>query len=148
MDVRSTRRTHQDSHRRVLLVGFPPLMLNGLEPALARVAEVVSVPFPGTAFDRAAEEFDPDMVVVDVTYLDESVIRPLIANRFAAAKPVVAYLSDQRDIWVDNIQDSWHSHRVRRRNRWWSGDGDGAHFPTLTRRLVGAARHIERGETT
>ena len=106
MDVRSTRRTHQDSHRRVLLVGFPPLMLNGLEPALARVAEVVSVPFPGTAFDRAAEEFDPDMVVVDVTYLDESVIRPLIANRFAAAKPVVAYLSDQRDIWVDNIQDA------------------------------------------
>ena len=106
MDVRSTRRADQDSHRRVLLVGFPPLMLSGLELALARVAEVVSVPFPGTAFDRAAEEFDPDMVVVDVTYLDESVIRPLIANRFAAAKPVVAYLSDQRDIWVDNIQDS------------------------------------------
>ena len=106
MDVRSTRRTHQDSHRRVLLVGFPPLMLNGLEPALARVAEVVSVPFPGTAFDRAAEEFDPDMVVVDVTYLDESVIRPLIANRFATAKPVVAYLSDQRDIWIDDLQAS------------------------------------------
>jgi hypothetical protein len=46
------------------------------------------------------------MVVVDVTYLDESVIRPLIANRFAAAKPVVAYLSDQRDIWVDDLQGS------------------------------------------
>jgi hypothetical protein len=104
MDVRSNRRAHQDSHRRVLLVGFPPLMLSGLEPALARVAEVVSVPFPGTAFDRAAEEFDPDMVVVNVTYLDQAVIQPLIANRFASAKPVVAYLSDQRDIWIDDLQ--------------------------------------------
>ena len=64
----------------MLLVGFPPLMLSGLEPALARVAEVVSVPFPGTAFDRAAEEFDPDMVVVNVTYLDQAVIQPLIAK--------------------------------------------------------------------
>jgi hypothetical protein len=81
-------------------------MLSGLEPALSRVAEVACVPFPGTAFDRAAEEFDPDMVVVDVTYLDESVIRPLIANRFATAKPVVAYLSDQRDIWIDDLQAS------------------------------------------
>jgi len=78
----------------VLLVGFPPLMLNGLEPALARVAEVVSVPFPGTAFDRAAEEFDPDLVVVDTTYLDDMVVRPLISRRFHGSKSVVVYLSE------------------------------------------------------
>jgi hypothetical protein len=107
MDVCAHRPADQRSPRRVLLVGFTPLMLSGLEPALAAVAEVVCVPFPGTAFDLAAAEFDPDMVVVDVTYLDEPVVRPLIANRFAAAKPVVAYMSDQGDIWIDDFQASW-----------------------------------------
>jgi hypothetical protein len=105
MDVRRIRRTRRARcNRRVLLVGFPPLMLSGLEPAFSSVAEVVCVPFPGIAFDRAAEEFDPDLIVVDVTYLDESVVRPLITKRFAQAKPVVAYVSDQREMWVDDLQ--------------------------------------------
>jgi hypothetical protein len=83
--------------RRVLLVGFPPLMLSALEPALAGPAEVVSVPFPGSSFDRAAEVFDPDLVVVDVTYLDESVVRPLITHRFLGSKSVVVYVSEGRE---------------------------------------------------
>src|SRR5690348_12659961 len=107
MDACSSRPDDQPSPRRVLLVGFPPLILSGLEPALAAVAEVVSVPFPGTAFDRAAAEFRPDMVVVDVTYLDEPAVRPLIANRFAAAKPVVAYMSDGGDFWIDDFRAPW-----------------------------------------
>jgi DNA-binding response OmpR family regulator len=89
--------------RRVLLVGFPPLMLSALEPALSRAAEVVSVPFPGSSFDRAAEVFDPDLVVVDVTYLDETIVRPLITHRFVACKPIVVYLSDQRQAWIDDL---------------------------------------------
>src|SRR5437899_1406515 len=89
--------------RRVLLVGFPPLMLSALEPALSGAAEVVSVPFPGSSFDAAAEQFDPDLVVVDVTYLDESVVRPLITHRFAACTSMVVYLSDQRQAWIDDL---------------------------------------------
>jgi hypothetical protein len=68
--------------RRVLLVGFPPLMLSALEPALSGAAEVVSVPFPGSSFDRAAEVFDPDLV---------------ITHRFLGSKSVVVYVSEGRE---------------------------------------------------
>ena len=78
-------------------------MLSVLEPALREVSEVTSVPFPGVSFDNAAEELDPDLVVVDVTYLDESVVRPLITHRFVACKPMVVYLSDQRQAWLDDL---------------------------------------------
>jgi hypothetical protein len=95
MRLRPARRTRTGpNHRRVLLVGLPPLSLNALEPALEGSAQVLSVPFPGAAFDRAVEEFDADMVVVDVTYLDESRVRPLILSRFVHAKPVVVFVSD------------------------------------------------------
>src|SRR3569623_1672237 len=100
MDVRRIRRSSRGRfRRRVLLVGFPPLMLSALEPALREGSEGTSVPFPGVSFDNAAEELDPDLVVVDVTYLDESVVRPLITHRFVASKPMVGYLSDQRQAW-------------------------------------------------
>ena len=78
-------------------------MLTALEPAFRRRAEVVSVPFPGAAFDSAAESLDPDLIVVDVTYLDESIVRPLITHRFIACKPMVVYLSDQRQAWIDDL---------------------------------------------
>jgi len=105
MDVRPLRRPRRTRpNRRVLLVGFPPIMLSALAPAFAKVAEVASVPFPSTAFDRAAEHFEPDVIVVDVTYLDESVVRPLITKRFAPGEPAVAYVSDQREIWIDDLQ--------------------------------------------
>jgi len=102
MDVRRIRPKRRGT-RRVLLVGFPPLMLNALEPAFRRVAEVSSVPFPGASFDSAAESFDPDLVVVDVTYLDENIVRPLITHRFVACTPMVVYLSDQRQAWLDDL---------------------------------------------
>ena len=95
MRLRPARRTRPGpTHRRVLLVGLPPLSLNALEPALQGSAQVLSVPFPGASFDRAVEEFDADMVVVDVTYLDESRVRPLILSRFVHSKPVVVFVSD------------------------------------------------------
>src|SRR4029079_10882270 len=97
MDVRRIRRARPGrSSGRVLLVGFPPLMLSALEPAFKKVAEGSSVPFPGVACDTVAEDFAPDWVVFDVTYLDESIVRPLITHRFVACKPMVVYLSDQR----------------------------------------------------
>ena len=43
------------------------------------------------------EGFDPDLVVVDVTYLDESVVRPLITHRFLASKSMVVYVSEGRE---------------------------------------------------
>jgi hypothetical protein len=95
MRLRSARRTRTGPHHgRVLLVGLPPLSLTALEPALQESAQVLSVPFPGSAFDRAVEEFDADMVVVDVTYLDELRVRPLILSRFVQTKPVVVFMSD------------------------------------------------------
>jgi len=95
----------------VLLVGLPPLTLNALQPALTEVAKVDAVSFPGDAFDRAAEEFDYDLVVVDVTYLDESRVRPLITRRFLRCKPAVAYVSAGVHIRLDDLRTS-QSHRL------------------------------------
>ena len=88
----------------MLLVGFPPLTLNALEPALRDVAEVHSVSFPGASFDRAAEEFDADLVVVDVTYLDESLVRPLITRRFLGGLPAIVFVSDAGEAWLDDLR--------------------------------------------
>ena len=88
----------------MLLVGLPPLTLNALEPAFRKVAEVRSVPFPGAAFDRAAEEFDADLVVVDVTYLDAARVRPLIARRFLRIQPAIVYLSGGGQAWLYDVR--------------------------------------------
>jgi dTDP-4-amino-4,6-dideoxygalactose transaminase len=61
-------------------------------PSLAGVAEVRSVPFPGDAFDQAVEEGGDDVVVVDLTYLDEDRVRPLITGRFAGSDAVVVFV--------------------------------------------------------
>ena len=87
----------------MLLVGFPPLMLSGLEPRLREVAEVLTVTFPGADFDRAAAEYAPDVVVVDVTYLDEQVVRPLMERRLQECAPVVAYVSGRSGGRVDDL---------------------------------------------
>jgi len=104
MRLRPARRNRPGvNRRRVLLVGLPPLSLNALEPALRETADVLSVPFPGASFDRAVEEFDADMVVVDVTYLDESRVRPLILSRFLHRKPAVVFVSDGEDAWLHDM---------------------------------------------
>jgi hypothetical protein len=101
----SASKTAQKPHRRVLLVGFPPLARHILGASLSEVAEVLAVPFPGDRFDRAAEEFAPTLVVVDVTYLDEVAVRPLITHRFLSGKPLVAYVRDAcQQGWVDDLR--------------------------------------------
>jgi hypothetical protein len=105
MQLRHVRRARRGRNgRKVLLVGLPPLTLNALEPALRETAEVLSVPFPGAAFDRAAEEFDADLVVVDVTYLDESLVRPLITRRFVRTTPTVVFVSEDGEAWLDDLR--------------------------------------------
>lgn len=65
---------------------------------------MLSVPFPGASFDRAAEEFDADLVVVDVTYLDESIVRPLITRRFLRSQPAVVFVSEGGDAWLHDLR--------------------------------------------
>ena len=65
---------------------------------------MLSVPFPGASFDRAVEEFDADMVVVDVTYLDESRVRPLIVSRFLSSQPVLVFVADGGEAWLHDIR--------------------------------------------
>ena len=104
MQLRIARRTRAGRKPcRVLLVGLPPLTLNALEPAFRKVADVRSVPFPGASFDRAAEEFDADLVVVDVTYLDAARVRPLIDRRFFRTRPAIVYLSGGGEAWLYDV---------------------------------------------
>jgi hypothetical protein len=104
MQLRIARRNRAGRRpRRVLLVGLPPLTLNALEPAFRKVAEVRSVPFPGASFDRAAEEFDADLVVVDVTYLDAARVRPLIDRRFLRTRPAIVYLTGGGQAWLHDV---------------------------------------------
>jgi hypothetical protein len=88
--------------RRVLLVAPTPLTRSALEPRLAEIAQVRSVPFPGDAFDAAAEG-EHDVVLVDVTYLDESLVRPLIARRFAGTDATVVFFEPVGATAVDDL---------------------------------------------
>ena len=69
---------------------------------MREVAEVLAVPFPGAQFDSAVEATPFDLVVVDVTYLDQSVVRPLISRRLHG-RTTVAYLSPTRGAWLDDL---------------------------------------------
>lgn len=90
------------SRRRVLLVGFSPLILRGLESHIRAVADVACVAFPSREFDRAVDTFEPDVVIVDTTYLDQAVMRPLMSRRLRAQCALVAYVSDRRGL-VDDL---------------------------------------------
>lgn len=89
--------------RRVLLVAPTPLLRSALEPSLAEVADVRSVSFPGDSFDRAVEEGEDDVVVVDLTYLDESLVRPLITRRFAGGGAVVVFVAAAGPARIDDL---------------------------------------------
>jgi hypothetical protein len=88
---------------RVLLVGLTRLMMRALEGPLSEAAQVSAVPFPSTAFERAAADLRPDLVVVDVTYLSEERVRPLIMERFEATGAVVVFTSEAGGGWMDDL---------------------------------------------
>ncbi|MGN6378957.1 MAG: hypothetical protein ACTHNU_08410 [Gaiellales bacterium] len=87
----------------MLLVGLPPLSLAAFEAPMREVADVLVVPFPGAQFDQAVEATPFDLVVVDVTYLDQSVVRPLIGRRLHG-RTTVAYLSPTGGAWLDDLR--------------------------------------------
>jgi len=100
---RSARPLQRSRGRRALLVGLTPLMMRALEGPLAESLEVSAVPFPGTAFDRAVTSVRPDLVVVDVTYLDERRVRPLLMERFRQLGSVLVFTSEGGGGWVDDL---------------------------------------------
>jgi hypothetical protein len=89
--------------RRVLLVGLTRLMMRTLEGPLSDAAQVSAVPFPSAAFDRAADEMRPNLVVVDVTYLSEDRVRPLMMERFAEIGSVLVFTSEGGGGWMDDL---------------------------------------------
>ena len=91
---------------RVLLVGLTPLMMDVLSGPLSDVADVSAVPFPGDAFEQAADEFGAALVLVDVTYLDEALVRPLMLQRFAGSCAVLVFVSEQGTAWFDDLGTS------------------------------------------
>jgi hypothetical protein len=88
----------------VLLVGLTPLMMDVLSGPLSDYAEVSAVPFPGDAFEIAADEYCADLVLVDVTYLDEALVRPMMLRRFDEGRPVIAFVSEQGAVWYDDLR--------------------------------------------
>jgi hypothetical protein len=88
---------------RVLLVGLTEAMLALLEGELAAGADVSCVPFPSQSFDEVAESMQPDLVVVDVTYLDESRVRPLMMDRFAESRTALVFANPSGYAWVDDL---------------------------------------------
>lgn len=92
-----------NGRRRVLLVGLTRLMMRTLEGPLSDAAQVSAVPFPSAAFERAAEEVRPHLVVIDVTYLSENRVRPLMMERFADVGSVLVFTSEGGGGWLDDL---------------------------------------------
>jgi hypothetical protein len=82
---------------------LPPLTLAAFETPMREVATVRAVTFPGKQFDRAVGREQFDLVVVDVTYLDGGVVRPLITRRFLG-RATVAYLTEAGGAWLDDLR--------------------------------------------
>jgi hypothetical protein len=95
--------------RRVVLVGLTNATMRLLEGPLSERAVVSAVPFPSPQFERILLTVDPDLLVVDVTYLREERIRPEFLNRLAGKPIVVVFLSEAGAGWVDDLRTdrSW-----------------------------------------
>jgi hypothetical protein len=78
-------------------------MMRLLEGPVGTHAEVSAVPFPGSAFDRAIDRQAPDVVVVDVTYLMEEKVRPLLMQRLAETRITLVFVSEGGSVWVDDL---------------------------------------------
>jgi hypothetical protein len=95
--------------RRVVLVGLTKATMRLLEGPLSERAVVSAVPFPSPQFDRTLTTVEPDLVVVDVTYLREERIRPELLHRLADKQIVVVFVSEAGGGWVDDLraERSW-----------------------------------------
>lgn len=98
------RRLRSTRPRLALLVGLTPMMMRALEGPLSLRMDVAAVAFPGDAFEAAASELRPCLVVVDVTYLDEARVRPLMIDRFSRKGPVLVFASESGNAWSDDLE--------------------------------------------
>ena len=94
----------------MLLVGLTPLVMDVLSGPLSDRADVSAVPFPGDSFEQMADEFGAELVVIDVTYLDEALVRPLLMQRFAESQPVLAFVSERGPAWFDDLRHDVSGH--------------------------------------
>lgn len=95
---------HISRRPRVMLVGMTKPLLALLEGSLAEGADVTCVPFPSTSFDQVLEEMRPDLLVVDVAFLDERTIRPALINRLAPLRSVLVFTTATGYGWVDDLR--------------------------------------------
>jgi hypothetical protein len=103
MGERATPNGRRGRAQQILLVGLTPLLMKTLEGPLSDAASVSAVPFPSDAFSKAAREVDPQLVVVDVTYLMEERVRPFMMNLFAHTGVVLAFISESGGGWTDDL---------------------------------------------
>ena len=78
-------------------------MLRTLEGPLGRSTDVSVVPFPSAGFDRAAREMKPELVVIDVTFLDETKVRPVMMRRFESYGSTLAFVAEGGYGWMDDL---------------------------------------------
>jgi hypothetical protein len=88
---------------RILLVGLTQITMRALEGPLSDAAAVSAVPFPSAAFDTLLEEMQPQLVVVDVTYLDEARVRPMLMTRLAGGAVALAFVAEAGYGWYDDL---------------------------------------------
>ena len=83
-------------------MGMTTPMLSLLDGSLGESSAVSCSPFPSPHFDRLLGEIEPDLIVVDVTYLDEAVVRPFLMNRLADTGTVLVFATATGYGWVDD----------------------------------------------
>jgi hypothetical protein len=78
-------------------------MLDLLHEPLALAADVSCTPFPSVFFDALSRDVRPDLVVVDVTYLDENRVRPEMIERFADSGCLLVFTTATGYAWMDDL---------------------------------------------
>lgn len=86
-----------------MLVGMTKPLLSLLEGPLSEAADVTCTPFPGSSFDRVVDEMRPDLLVVDVTFLDERTVRPALIDRVGHLRAVLVFTTFTGYGWVDDL---------------------------------------------
>lgn len=87
---------------RVLLIGMTQRMLALLEGPLGDAAEVSCSPFPSPHFDRLVEDVRPHLAIVDITYLEEASVRPVLMTQLAPHRTVLVFTTPTGYGWVDD----------------------------------------------
>ena len=98
------RRVRSMRPRLALLVGLTPMMTRRWRGRWPCAWTWRRCAFPGDAFEAAAAELQPCLVVVDVTYLDEARVRPLMIDRFSRKGPVLVFVSESGRAWSDDLE--------------------------------------------